>query len=724
MAARGQFMPETINLRDYLEYIDNLLEERQPNEAAFHSRHIIGQRPKDIGAYRRMGRALIALDQWDEAGEVLRRVLSVVPDDQRAHLGLSRAYHYTRKPAQAIWHLERAWEHDPNNTTLSDELRQMYFVHHKVEDARLQLTTGAVARQYVRNGLYDQAINLLANTLKQAPDRVDLRLLLALTQREAGQHIKAAETALDIISVLPDCLSANRILAELWLMEGRPSDAQRYLSRIEAVDPYLAVRLAGGEDADPNLFQVMYGDYEQSAMREMADVQPDWLSDLDDDATLLRDDDESDSMLAVSDADDDPFADIVEPEEADDDPFADLMAMDDDDADDDPFADIVEPEEAVSSGGDDDDDWWSSASDDEWFSDANERAGQMTGELNADFDSVMADLESEKTIRKPTQGLTGLLSLLDDDSALADESRPVETTSADDDGDDAHGEDDPFAGVADGDDDLPDWLTPEGDAEEPAAPEAPASDPDDPFAWMRDSGIEVDEDADVRRMSSEALEDDDPAEYAGSSGQTDPLAWLKDSGVELDEEDDDAVMAAEAGEDKPATDPLSWLKDSGVEMDDGDDFADGDELDDVTLQLGEDDEADDELIFDDEGLLDEAQAIEDLLAADSTATEGEADMSDRDADDFNWLDDDGDDESGVEAEPDWLASMADDDGDDETTDEDLTADDSADDDEGDFEALYALEPEEEDNDSLDLLAEDGDVDGIVPGPRTADDMPD
>ena len=49
-----------------------------------------------------------------------------------------------------------------------------------------------------------------------------------------------------MLKVLPDCLEANRIMAALWLSFDRPSDAQRYVNRLELVDPYLAVEVVQG----------------------------------------------------------------------------------------------------------------------------------------------------------------------------------------------------------------------------------------------------------------------------------------------------------------------------------------------------------------------------------------------------------------------------------------------------------------------------------------------
>ncbi|MBZ0289013.1 MAG: tetratricopeptide repeat protein, partial [Anaerolineae bacterium] len=223
-----------ISLRDYLGKLDTLLNQNAPSEVVHHCRHVLQYFPKNAETYRYLGRALVMSSSWEEAGEVFQRVLSVYPDDYTAHLGLSDVYLHLKRADDAIWHLERAFEQKPNEQSIIDGLRELYRRHRRVEQGKIQLTAGAVARQYIRNGLFEQAIDTLRQALERSPERADLRLLLAETYQEAGYRVEAAEVALEVLKVLPDCLEANRILTELWLAESRPSDAQRYLNRIQS----------------------------------------------------------------------------------------------------------------------------------------------------------------------------------------------------------------------------------------------------------------------------------------------------------------------------------------------------------------------------------------------------------------------------------------------------------------------------------------------------------
>ncbi|PJF28779.1 MAG: hypothetical protein CUN52_11740, partial [Phototrophicales bacterium] len=165
----------TLNLKQYLAKIDALLEDEYYDEAIYHSRHVLSFLPKNLATYRRLGRAEVGAGRWDDANTTLRRILSFAPDDKIAHVGMSKVYQRAQKKEEALWHLERAYEQDPNNQEIIDELRDLYAAYKKMNNVRLQLTAGAVARQYAKNQLYPQAIKALKDALKHTPQRIDLR---------------------------------------------------------------------------------------------------------------------------------------------------------------------------------------------------------------------------------------------------------------------------------------------------------------------------------------------------------------------------------------------------------------------------------------------------------------------------------------------------------------------------------------------------------------------
>lgn len=274
-----------IGLRDYFAKLEQLLNATAADEVIHHCRHILQYYPKSVDAYRFLGRALLINGRWDEAMSALRRVLSVIPDDYQAHLGLSEIYDHKQKADEAIWHLERAFEHNPNSRELLERVRTLYRRYRDVDQLKVQLTAAAVARQAERNHAFDQAVETLRDALTRQPDRIDLRVLLAHVLWESGDHVEAAETALDVLQSLPDCLEANRILTALWLEEERPSDAQRYLNRVEAIDPYIAVELAQGQSVSNDTFRLEELDYQRAAQSLVAGDRPAWLENITADST-------------------------------------------------------------------------------------------------------------------------------------------------------------------------------------------------------------------------------------------------------------------------------------------------------------------------------------------------------------------------------------------------------------------------------------------------------
>lgn len=272
-------MPE-VNLKDYFNRLNNLLGENAADEVIHHCRHILRYYPKNVATYRFLGQALVVIGRWEEAQAVLRRVLSVLPNDYIAHVKLGEVFDHTNRCDDAIWHLERALDQRPNDKAILDALRVLYHRCRQTGQLKIQMTAGSVAQQHHRSGSDEYAIETLRSALKGAPDRVDLRLLMAEILWDMGREDEAADNAIDVLKILPDCLSANRILAQLWLSVDRPSDAQQYVNRVESVDPYLAVELVQGTPPDDDAFGVDELDFKRSAQSEAAVARPNWLTEL------------------------------------------------------------------------------------------------------------------------------------------------------------------------------------------------------------------------------------------------------------------------------------------------------------------------------------------------------------------------------------------------------------------------------------------------------------
>ena len=269
-----------ISLSAYQDQLASYLTADRYEEVIAHARHILKSLPKNLRAYQQLGDALFAVGRMEEAAEVIRRMLGARPQDFKANSQLAQVYQQLGQGRRALWHAERAFDQQPNNRDTIDLIRRLTLEERGQYIERMQLTAAALAQQHVRNNLFSDALDVLNAALKRSPERIDLQLLRARALWLDGQRMAAAEAADEILQTLPYSIIANRILAELWLAEQRPSDARAYLARIEALDPYLARQLATSESPSEDLVKLEELDYSSIPRHEQAIVHPDWLDSL------------------------------------------------------------------------------------------------------------------------------------------------------------------------------------------------------------------------------------------------------------------------------------------------------------------------------------------------------------------------------------------------------------------------------------------------------------
>jgi len=269
-----------IPLRSYNREIENLIERGQIEEAIAHGKNILKQYPKHIETYRLLGKAFLESQRYSEASDILQRVLSVIPDDFVAQLGMSIIREDEGNLDAAIWHMERAYEVDPFNRAVQDELRLLYGRRDGAEPPRIRLTRGSLVRMYARGELLPQAIAEIRAALAEDPHRLDLMVLLAQMYYQSGQRVEAAEIASNLIAKLPYSLEANRILMDILPGTNRAEEARNFQRRIFDLDPYAEFLTPN----TPTSLQVP----EQNVMVERVDWRPssqesqspDWASNI------------------------------------------------------------------------------------------------------------------------------------------------------------------------------------------------------------------------------------------------------------------------------------------------------------------------------------------------------------------------------------------------------------------------------------------------------------
>ncbi len=232
-----------VSLRIYNRDIENLIDQGHLDEAIAHCRHILKTFPKHLETYRLLGKAYLEAKRYDEAVDVLQRVLMSVPDDFVSHVGMSIIRDDQGKLDDAIWHMERAFESQPSNAAIQGELRRLYGRRDGVEPPKIRMTRGALAHMYVQGELYPQAISEIKAVLSQDPQRVDMQVLLALAYFRSGQKADASQIANQLLNRAGGEFGyeANRIMVELLQGSDSAEDLESYRQHTHELDPYAAL---------------------------------------------------------------------------------------------------------------------------------------------------------------------------------------------------------------------------------------------------------------------------------------------------------------------------------------------------------------------------------------------------------------------------------------------------------------------------------------------------
>lgn len=272
-----------IPLRAYNREIESLIQNGQLDEAVAHCRHILATYPKYIASYRLLGKAHLEQQRISDATDIFQRVLSSVPDDFIANVGMSIIREDENNLDAAIWHMELAYEAQPANIAIQDELRRLYGRRDGVEPQKVRMTRGTLARMYAKGGLYDQAIAELRAAIKEDPNRPDLQLILAEMYYHSAQRVEAVEICANIIKKLPLCLEANRILA-VSLSEAEGSEAvKNYRQTVISMDPYYAFaspEAISSNQVPDEAVNIERLDYKSGIQVEEAPAQPNWATSL------------------------------------------------------------------------------------------------------------------------------------------------------------------------------------------------------------------------------------------------------------------------------------------------------------------------------------------------------------------------------------------------------------------------------------------------------------
>ncbi len=242
-------MPK-ISLRAYNREISNLIDRGQTDEAVAHCQYILQTYPKHLETYRLLGKAYLESHQYAEAIDIFQRVLAVVPDDFITHVGMSIIRNDENNLDAAIWHMERAFEVQPSNQAIQDELKHLYGKRDGQEPSKIRLTRGALCRMYARGNQTRQAIAEIKSILTETPDRVDIEVLLARMYYLSNMTNEAVDLVGKLLEKLPYCYDSNKLMIEILTNAKKSKEIDPYRQKIIALDPYESMISDPGSSLD------------------------------------------------------------------------------------------------------------------------------------------------------------------------------------------------------------------------------------------------------------------------------------------------------------------------------------------------------------------------------------------------------------------------------------------------------------------------------------------
>ena len=240
-----------IALSKYCDQAKELIRTDSYNQAIAICRHILKHYPQYVSAYRLLGEACLEKGDYVEAANFFKRVLGADMEDMVVYVGLGIIFDEQGALDEAIWQLERAFELSPGNAEIRKELQRLYGERDGSAPPKLRLTPTALGRLYLREELYQRAIDEFRDVLDEDPDRVDTQVALAQALWWTGQKQEAAAVCEAILEQYPNCLKANLILGEILLSGDREEEGQALLETAQTLDPENSVAESLFRDKSP-----------------------------------------------------------------------------------------------------------------------------------------------------------------------------------------------------------------------------------------------------------------------------------------------------------------------------------------------------------------------------------------------------------------------------------------------------------------------------------------
>lgn len=239
-----------VTYREYLQEIENFTEQNLLDQVISHSSHILKSYPNSIDALRFLGQAFLEQKNYIEASNCFEKLLSFVPDDFVSHVGISSIKEEDRDIDAAIFHMEIAFDTQPSNVIVQEELKRLINKRDGTKPQKINLSRGALIRMYIKGDLYQQALNEIEATLLSYPERIDIQVLQAKVYAQSNAKVQAVEVCNRILELLPFCLEPNQILYRIFLENGLSDQANQVQERLISLNPYYKYVLSSSSQVE------------------------------------------------------------------------------------------------------------------------------------------------------------------------------------------------------------------------------------------------------------------------------------------------------------------------------------------------------------------------------------------------------------------------------------------------------------------------------------------
>ena len=229
---------KNIALRAFQRNIEENIIRKDITAAVYSCRAIFEVFPKNLATYRLLGKAFLEDSRLELADKVFNIILRIDPDDFVSHIGKSFVAEENGDLSHAVESMERAFELQPANEMLQQEVKRLLKLKNGVEPKKVRLTRGSLIKMYLRGKLYQQATSEIRIGIHESPNRIDFKINLAECLFNLDKSIQAVETCVSIIAALPYCWKANEIIDQVISGDSDNENGNMSRSRLIEMDPY------------------------------------------------------------------------------------------------------------------------------------------------------------------------------------------------------------------------------------------------------------------------------------------------------------------------------------------------------------------------------------------------------------------------------------------------------------------------------------------------------